>query len=372
MRPIGARRRRNPGPARALVAEFAAGALATALLVAGCGSPQGTAPASTTATGGSPPATTGGPTPTASLAAGTFRNPVVSDNFADPFILEVEGTYYAYATGDGLDNYPVRRSTDLVTWETLDDAMPVLATWASGDTWAPEVMAVDGRYAMYYTARSVELKRPDATGAQCVGVALADSPEGPFADERTEPLVCQPELGGTIDAHAFLDQDGGRYLVYKNDGNCCGQATHFFIRPLLADGTDVAAEETRLAGIENDNAWEGQVVEAPTLFLREGTYYVFYSGNSYAGVDYAVGYATAPQLLGPYTDAPENPILATKETIIGPGHQAIVTDDDGELWLAYHAWDADLIFRQMWIDRLDFEDGKPVVRGPTAEPQPVP
>jgi beta-xylosidase len=345
-------------------------------LVAACGSP----PASTGPTGassvsaapGSGTPTGAGSTASGSLAAGTFRNPVLEDNFADPFILEVDDVYYAYATGDGADNYPVRRSTDLVTWEQLDDAMPELASWATGDTWAPEVMAVDGGYAMYYTARSWELQRPDGSASQCVGVALASSPEGPFVDKSTKPLVCQTELGGTIDADPFQGADGRRYLIYKNDGNCCGQATNFFLRPLSQDGTAFTGDETKLPGIENDNAWEGQVVEAPTLFVHDGTYYMFYSANYYGGVDYAVGYATSDSLLGPYTDASENPILATRDTVIGPGHQAIATDDDGELWLAYHAWDPDLISRQLWIDRLEFVDGKPVVQGPTTEPQPVP
>ena len=62
----------------------------------------------------------------------------------------------------------------------------------------------------------------------------------------------------------------------------------------------------------------------------------------------------------------------------GPGHQSIVQDDDGELWLAYHAWDEEAVGygnfgkRSVWIDHLSLADGKATVDGPTGDPQPVP
>ena len=84
--------------------------------------------------------------------------------------------------------------------------------------------------------------------------------------------------------------------------------------------------------------------------------------------------------MGPCEDAPENPILKTalkKPPVIGPGHQTIVLDDDGETWLVYHAYEVSSTGlktnrRMVWIDQLDWEEGKPVVRGPTTDPQPLP
>ena len=96
--------------------------------------------------------------------------------------------------------------------------------------------------------------------------------------------------------------------------------------------------------------------------------------------DYAVGYATAPALLGPYTKAADNPILVTSEgsSAAGPGHQAIVEGPGGGLWLAYHAWDKQAIgyesggIRTMWLDELIVDNGTARVDGPDDRPQTAP
>ena len=128
--------------------------------------------------------------------------------------------------------------------------------------------------------------------------------------------------------------------------------------------------------VSNDTAWEGGVVEAPTMWLREGEYYLFFSANSYAGHEYAVGYARCETALGPCQDAPENPILKSRleePFVIGPGHQTLIQDDDGDTWMVYHVWQftgglrGDSRF--VWLDQLVWQDGKPVVAGPTSEPQ---
>jgi beta-xylosidase len=309
------------------------------------------------------------PTP----AGNTFTNPVIRENFADPHLIEVDGTWYAYATNASSKNVPVSTSTDLVKWSISSDAMPALGSWVKpGNTWAPEVHRLASNFVLYYTARD------KTSNKQCVGVATADTPEGKFRDASDKPLVCQVEEGGTIDASPF--QDGDKlYLLYKNDGNCCGIPTHIYAQELAPDGLSLVGEPARL--VRNDRAWEGRVVEAPTMLKRDGQYYLFFSANNYAGHEYAVGYARCESPMGPCEDAAENPILKSNlqkppNLIIGPGHQTVITVD-GQDWLVYHVWEVagggrrgDR--RQMWMDRLDWENGKPVVRGPTVGPQPAP
>ena len=311
----------------------------------------------------------------ATPGAGEFANPVFDRDFPDPGILAVDGTYYAYATTNGSFNLQVASSEDLVNWEHLGEALPRLPLWSSGDTWAPEVAETSAGFVMTYTARYPQLERPDGQGSQCISMAVAESPEGPFVDESDEPIVCQPDLGGSIDSTFFTDTDGTFYLVWKNDGNCCGLPTEFWAQELAPDGLSLVGDVTNL-GVRNDARWEGAVIEAPTVHVEDGTYYLFYSGNSYAGVQYAVGYATADNVLGPYQDAEENPILAKPEERgvepFGPGHQSIVADKDGDLWMLYHAWESNFRQRYLWIDELVFEDGAPVIIGPDAGPQPVP
>ena len=339
------------------------------------GSPSGSAGASAS---GASPSQSGSPTP----GEGEFVNPVVRRDFPDPQVLEVEGVYYAYATGSG-NNIELARSEDLVTWEDLRDPLPEIPIWSTGNTWAPEVARIGDQFVMYYTLRAYELKNPFGDGTQCLSYAVSDTPEGPFEDPNQEPFVCQPDLGGSIDGTYFLDEDGSQYLIWKNDGNCCGIPTRFYLQQLSEDGTQLVGDVTDL-GVANDAAWERPVnsrIEAPTLWLHEGTYYLFFSGSAHDTIHYAVGYATAQQVRGPYTDAPENPILATTLTdarelgLAGPGHQSIIADKDGDLWMTYHAWDSRFIGgsgRFMWIDELVFEDGKPVVKGPDPGPQAIP
>jgi beta-xylosidase len=319
----------------------------------------------------------------ASIPAGEFINPVLDDDFPDPFVLRVGPSYYAYATTDGAQHLQLAKSADLVHWEELRDPLPKIALWSSGDTWAPEVAKTSAGYVLYYTAHDPDLKRPDSNGSQCITVAVSPAPEGPFVDSTKGPLVCQPELGGSIDATEFTDAGGARYLAWKNDGNCCGLPTRFFIQPLSADGLKLTGKAIDM-GVVNDEQWEGGVIEAPTLLLKDGTYYLFYSGNAYDTEFYSIGYATSKKVTGPYVDAPDNPLVASAwnrpitSSARGPGHQSIVEDDDGELWMVFHAWDADAVGysnggqRTMWIAKLTFDGGKPVVDGPKDGPQPDP
>lgn len=310
----------------------------------------------------------------AAQSAETFQNPVLTSDFPDPYILPVEDSYYAYATNAYGKNVQVSRSDDLVSWDLSKDAMPTLASWVRlnrPDVWAPEVMRVGENYLLYYTARD------ETSGKQCLGVAISDAPEGKFRDMNDQPFICQTDEGGSIDAHPFLNEDGTLYLYWKNDGNAVGMATYIYAQEMTPDGLGLVGEPVRL--IRNDMAWEGGVIEAPTMWERDGNYYLFFSANSYAGLEYAVGYATCDTPIGPCEDAPENPILASRMTeslVIGPGHQTIVEDEEGQTWLVYHVWQVTGGLRGnsrfMWLDQLEWQEGKPVVAGPTAAPQAAP
>ncbi|WP_199424533.1 glycoside hydrolase family 43 protein [Actinotalea solisilvae] len=331
-------------------------AAAACLLLAGCGD------------GGGGGASGAGATPSSEASGGAQdeqgdpdpvhgANPVVDDDFPDPDVLEVDGTYYAYATNGNLRNVRVASSTDLVGWTELDDALPTLPSFViPGKTWAPEVTEVEpGRYVLYYTATNY---RPTL---QCLGVAVADSPEGPFEPVGDAMLVCPEAEGGAIDASTFRDADGTLYLLWKNDGNCCGLDTWLQIAPLTPDGTALAGEPVRL--VQQDQPWEGNLVEAPTLVERDGTYVLLYSANDYGGPAYTIGYATASSVLGPYTKNPE-PLLTTYQfdsRYVGPGGQDVVVGPDGEDRLVFHSWYGQNTYRGMNVLPLAWQDGHPVV-----------
>jgi beta-xylosidase len=313
---------------------------------------------------------------TAPQSEAVFQNPVIAENYPDPFVLKEGDVYWLYATNSPGKNISLASSADLVHWQLLGDALPELPAWAkqtSGLTWAPEVIKIGDQFVMYYTSRDF------ASDKQCVGVAVSNKPEGPFQDHNAQPLVCQTLMGGTIDASPYRDDEGKLYLYYKNDGNCCGVATMIFGQELAEDGLSLLGKPERL--LRNDQKWEDYVIEAPTMFKHNGRYYLFFSANDYGSSKYAVGYADCESPLGPCEDAQENPILVSdmgneEQVVMGPGHQHLLQVGD-QTWIFYHAWEVldngqRTDRRFVWLDRLDWVDGKPVVRGPTTGEQSVP
>lgn len=303
-------------------------------------------------------------------AASSYQNPVIQTDFPDPDIIQAGGKYYAYATNANSKNIQIASSSDLVNWQMLSDALPTLGSWATagnGNTWAPSVIQVGGQYVMYYTARDTQSNK------QCVGVATSSGPEGPFQDSGSNALVCQTDQGGTIDPMPLYDGDT-LYLYYKNDGNCCSLPVHIWGQKLSSDGLSLIGDPTAL--ISNDQSWEGNLVEAPDMFVHDGSYYLFFSANNFANGSYAVGYATCQGPLGPCQQAAENPILASnlsaQPPLIGPGGESLLQIGD-QTWVAYHEWSVNADnsqgnSRYMSIDRVNWQDGKPVIQ-PTNDQQ---
>jgi arabinan endo-1,5-alpha-L-arabinosidase len=295
---------------------------------------------------------------TSSFAAGCPENPVLDQNFADPEILAASDGYLAYATNGAGRKVQIAFSPDLAHWTIRKDALPRLPRWAViGWTWAPQVIGVGGSYVMYFTARSRN------TGDQCIGTATSTAPEGPFKAASDAPLVCQGAEGGSIDPAAFHDGDGSLHLVWKSDGNSRKLDTFIYLQALSPDGLTLIGPLKRL--IRQDLSWEGDLVEAPTLWKHEGRYFLFYSANAYSDARYAIGYAVADRIDGPYRKSPA-PLLASIRVggvdYVGPGGQTIVTDRTGQDWIGFHSWSADHSRRAMNIAPLDWKGGKPVVR----------
>jgi len=307
------------------------------------------------------------------MTSATYTNPVFDDDFPDPFVLRVGGTYYAYATNVRSNNVPVLRSGDLATWEKVGDALPHLPKWARSGaslTWAPSVLPRRAGYVLYFTARDIASER------QCIGRATSDAPGGKFADDSASPLVCQATLGGSIDASPFVDDDGSAWLVWKNDGNCCGLRVSLWIQQLSDDGLALTGTPREVLGY--DQAWESPLIEGPSLFKHDGKYYLFYSANRYESADYAIGYAVADAITGPFTKMTKaGPLFKSRGQVAGPGGQEFFTDTHGNVWMAYHAWEAGAVGyralgqRKLYIDHVSFAAGKPVLSGPTSDPQPL-
>jgi beta-xylosidase len=357
-------------------------ALLLALTLAACGpgavSTTSPAPSLTTSSapsgapsGAASPGATATLAPTPTISGPAYDNPVYPRDFPDPHVLLVDDTYYAYSTNVSPSHVPVLSSTDLVSWTRVGDAMAVQPEWARkgiGLTWAPGVIELDEGFALYFTARDLESDK------QCIGVAISDSPEGRFESQTDDPFICQAELGGSIDAYPFRDTDGQLYLLWKNDGNCCGYDIWLWAQRLSDDGLTLEGDPVQL--VERDQPWERPLIENPAMVEQDGEYYLFYSGNWWEGTDYAVGYAVCESALGPCEKPLDEPIFDATADATGPGGQSLFRDSEGNLWMAYHAWTGvDVGYpggeRSLRVDPVEFVAGAPVIEGPTVDPQPL-
>jgi len=303
-------------------------------------------------------------------AAAVYTNPVAAGDYPDPSVIRVGRDYYATATtSEWGPEFPILHSRDLVNWETVGAVFKLRPAWAVGSFWAPEISQHRGRFYVYYVARKKD-------GPLCTAVATARRPQGPYTDHG--PLVCQEV--GSIDGYPVTDENGQRYLLWKEDGNSVSKPTPIWAQRLSADGTKLVGERHEL--IRNTEPWEkhtslpyGDLVEGPAVVRRNGWFYMFYSGNFCCARDcnYAVGVARARKLLGPWEKNPANPILAGNENWKCPGHGTVVTDVGGRDFFLYHAYRPDdfvYVGRQALLDEVKWDgaDGWPTInsgRGPS-------
>ncbi|MDH6491295.1 family 43 glycosylhydrolase [Streptomyces sp. SAI-127] len=286
-------------------------------------------------------------------------SPVLPGLNADPDVHYLNGEYWIYPTTDGFNGWSGTRfkaysSKDLVHWKDHGVILDLGAdvSWADKYAWAPAIAEKNGKYYFYFCAE------------QQIGVAVADSPAGPFKDALGKPLVAKGGSlqGQMIDPAVFTDDDGTSYLYWGNG--------HGYVVALNDDMTSYDAAAVK--DITPDNFREGSFV-----IKRNGTYYFMWSEDDTRSENYHVAYATGPSPLGPWTKKgtilskrPEYGILAT-------GHHSVVNVPGTDDWyIVYHRFalngpgkpGGDGMHRETTVDRLEFAaDGtiKPVV--PTLE-----
>ncbi|HEX8474685.1 MAG TPA: glycoside hydrolase family 43 protein [Pyrinomonadaceae bacterium] len=326
--------------------------------------------------------------------AGVYTNPVFDRDFPDPTVLRAsDGLFYAYATQTVIDgrtvNIQVARSRDLVSWEHLGDALPAKPKWADQTQkfWAPHVSQHGDTFYMYYSAD------PNTLTGLCLAVATSTSPSGPFTD-KGEPLKCGKSFIN-IDPMAYDDPQTGKRLLYWGSG-----FEPIRVQELAADRVSFkqgsrAVELVRPIKTADTVDNYQRLIEGAWVVRRNGYYYLFFSGDNCCGdkAHYAVMVARSKSATGPFetladaTGEPQSVILARNERWIAPGHNSVVTDAEGQDWIAYHAIDTNRrllqgddikgdrdVRRIMLIDRLIYRRGWPRVEwgSPSTTAKPAP
>jgi beta-xylosidase len=176
-----------------------------------------------------------------------------------------------------------------------------------------------------------------ASGRECVAAMSSKAPQGPYADALGGPLLCQRELGGSIDPTVATDGQGTQHLLWKNDGNCCGLPVAIWEQDLAADGLHVVGAAHQL--LVADQPWEGGVIEEPALIpATKGGWWLFYSGNLWDLAAYGTGLAYCPRIEGPCRKTGSGPVLATAAGQASPGGLETFVDTKGARWVVYATW----------------------------------
>ncbi|MEU5258774.1 family 43 glycosylhydrolase [Amycolatopsis sp. NPDC021455] len=280
--------------------------------------------------------------------------PIIPGFHPDPSVCRVGGTYYlANSSFEYVPGVPIRRSTDLVTWELVGHALTRPGQLApnegvaSGGIFAPTLRHHDGRFFLVTT--NVHEPRGHL-------IVTAEDPAGPWSD----PVYVAGTVG--IDPDLCWDDAGVCHLTWASFHPALTGIASVPIDP----GTGAMLAEPRLL-------WNGTGLaapEGPHLYRVGGWWYLMLAeGGTERG--HAVTIARARALEGPYEPAPANPILTHRSTthpVQNTGHGDLVECADGSWAMVYlgvrprgKTPQFHVNGRETFLAGVDWVDGWPVV-----------
>ena len=291
------------------------------------------------------------------LAAGAARagNPVFEGWYADPEAVIFGKRYWIFPTYsapyDEQVYFDAFSSPDLVNWTRHAKILEKDAIkWARRAMWAPAAVEKDGKYYLFFGANDIQNDK-ELGG---IGVAVADSPEGPYRDHLGKPLIDKfHNKAQPIDQFVFKDEDGQHYIIY-------GGWRHCNVAKLNDDFTGFIPFED--GTVFKEVTPEGYV-EGPFMFRKDGKYYFMWSEGGWTGPNYSVAYAIADSPLGPFKRIgkvlQQDPAVAT-----GAGHHSVIRapaqGGEREAWyIVYHRrplGKKGANERVTCIDRMEFDE----------------
>jgi len=245
-------------------------------------------------------------------------------------------------------------SFDMVNWTKHSHVLDIKdVKWAAYSVWAPSIIAANNKYYLLFSANDIQ--NDEEYGG--IGVAVSDSPAGPFVDAIGKPLINKFYNGAQpIDQFAFRDTDGSMYLYY-------GGWRHCNVAKLSNDLLHIIpfADGQTFKEITPEN-----YVEGPFVFKRKGKYYLMWSEGGWTGPDYSVAYAVGDSPAGPFKRVDK--ILKQDPNIArGAGHHSVINIPGTDDWyIVYHRRPlntTDGNHREICIDRMYFDENdliKPV------------
>ncbi|MDR6513487.1 glycoside hydrolase family 43 protein [Chryseobacterium camelliae] len=274
-------------------------------------------------------------------SAVSAQNPVIQTHFTpDPAPMIYKGKMYLY-TGDdqpGFDFYTMTKwhvysSDDMVNW--TDHGSPISLesfSWARDRAWAAQCVERNGKFYWYICAQTVD-------NNMAIGVAVSDSPTGPFKDALGKPLVTTGTWDN-IDPTAFIDDDGQAYLYW-------GNSKLFYVK-LNKDMTSFNGKITEIPQsveafggmrrpgksdevLQKQEKFDDVYVEGPWLYKRNKQYYMMYAGMT--NRTECLSYSISASPTGPWKY--QGKIMTDQPTNSFTNHGGII-DYKGKSYLFYH------------------------------------
>ena len=255
-------------------------------------------------------------------------NPIIRDKFtADPAPMVVGDTLYLYVGHDEAQRDEMFNMREWLVYSTKDmknwtDHGPIMRfsdfEWAKQDAWASQAIEKDGRY-WFYTA----VEHDDTHPGKAIGVAVSDTPTGPFVDAKGSALVTnQMTPKGThswedIDPTVFTDDDGSTWIAWGN--------RQCYIAKLKPNMIEIDGPITEITPPHFE--------EGPWLHKRGEMYYLTYASlDRRTQRDEHISYATAPAITGPWTPRGELTGSGKYSFTIHPG----IAEFNGRWYLFVH------------------------------------
>lgn len=256
------------------------------------------------------------------LSNSQAQNPIVQTNYtADAASLVYKDRFYVYVGRDqasptgrwfSMREWRIYSSADMVNWTDHGPKLKVTDfKWASGDAWASQCIYHKGKFYWYVSVSHKE------KGGKAIGVAVSDSPTGPFVDAKGSAIITTdmtPNQGDfdDIDPTVFVDDDGQAYMYWGN-GKCK------YVK--LNDDMISFSGEIQYANVSKFG-------EAPWLHKIKGKYYLSYSSSLPSTIEYC----SSNSPVGPwdYQGRILNPVENCQTS-----HQAI-SEFKGKWYFIYH------------------------------------
>jgi len=262
------------------------------------------------------------------LIISSAQNPIVQTNYtADPAPMVYNGKVYLYTTHDEdestwftMNDWRLYTTEDMVNWT---DHGAVLSykdfTWAKMNAWAGQCIERNGRFFMYVPITNKQ-------GQGSIGVAVADSPYGPFIDPLGKPLISNSNAD--IDPTVFIDDDGKAWLAWGNPVCYYAELNEDMISlkgEIKQFPNTVESFGKREGNTERPTTYE----EGPWLYKRNDLYYLFFAAGP---ISEHIGYSTSNSVTGPWK---YNGVVMPTQGASFTNHPGII-DYKGNTYFFYH------------------------------------